>query len=277
MLTDAFQSVSNEPMGCYISLVFDPPSEGFASYEIYNFIENTLRIEVEDLSVFRNSQSFPTGVIACQLTEEIPLSRLKRLHGKVFKGSPVDVRLYTTLTGFRKFILSKSAEKLSSIYLEPERPVPLIYVANFPDDDPKEDVETFFSKCGNILSIKKVATKNNSYYYIIEFSLEEGALKAARSLDNYELNGNKLRVAIMYKNAAERTFVIHHCTDIQWAKSTVNYYGNIEDIKSEDDDVYILMDTLDSSKAACLLLNKSIVNNIQVKTNFVDFEYFRRL
>ncbi|OHT12335.1 hypothetical protein TRFO_17927 [Tritrichomonas foetus] len=266
--------LESDPVGYLIAVSFTPPKDSFASYEIYNFIENTLKIELEDMSVFRNSIGIPTGIVVAQLTSEISLVRLMKLHGKKFKGSPVEARLFTTQASFQKFIFAQSEPRLQTIKLNYDNSVPLVYVQNFPEGE--SDLGDFFSQCGKIISIKKYPFKKESYY-AIEFSTEAEARLVCRTFNDYELHGRSLKVAILYKNAAERSFAVHHCQDIQWLKNELKCYGRVDAYKVSNDVVYVMMETLESSKAACILLNKNFDTGTQIVTHFIDYEYFNRV
>ncbi|KAK8887416.1 hypothetical protein M9Y10_038456 [Tritrichomonas musculus] len=266
---------NNDIFGYLIALIFDPPEQGFASYEVYNFIEETLKVELEDLSVFRNAQGNPLGVVVAQMTDECSLSRLSRIAGREFKGSAVSVRLFTSQTSFQKFIFAQSHSRLQNIILNYDESVPLVYVNNFPNYS-DDKIGEFFSKCGAITSFKKVPLKDR-FYFIIQYSTTEEARKAYHMFSDYRINGDILKTALLYKSAAERTFAVHHCQDKKWLEAEVTNFGQIDEIKvGQDGIIYIMMMSIESSKAACLLLNKEFNNGIQITTNFVDYEYFKR-
>lgn len=276
IFSKSFQDYNNnDTFGYLIALIFEPPESGFAQYEVYNFIEETLKVELEDLSVFRNMQGNPIGVVVAQMTEEISLSRLARITDRMFKGKQVSARLFTSQTSFQKFIFAQSQDRLKSIILNYDDSVPLVYVNNFPNRS-DDEITDFFLKCGNIKSFKKTKFKDH-YYFVIEYSNIAEARRACHSYSDFDFEGNILKTALLYKSAAERTFAVHHCTDRKLLEAEIKNYGEIDRIKeSKDDktDIYVMMISIESSKAACLLLNKEFINGTQITTNFVDFDYF---
>lgn len=268
--------IEDDVYGYLIAASFQVSADGFASYEIYNFLEETLKTELEDLSVFRNPHGMPTGIVVAQLRELVSATRLARIHTREFKGSPVKLRLFTSKSDFHKFIRNESANRLEKIKLKLDESVPLIYACGFPNftDD---QILDFFSQTGQIEHLTKYPYKDG-YYYTIEYSNTGEAITTSRTFRDYRLGDQTLQVGILYKSAAERTFAVHHCPNFDWLKTEIKYFGVIEDFKiTKDDDAYIMMDSIESAKAACLLLNRRIYNDVQITTNFIDYDYFKRV
>lgn len=272
--TDSSKTKYKEPSGYLISVKVSSNVE-FVSYEIYNFIEQTVKVELEDISLFRTLNGTPTGLLVAQFTEEVTQSRLQKLESKTFKGSPIQVRLFQTIGAFHKFIRSLSESKLDLIRFNNSNSIPIIYLQNFDGDS--NSVNEFFSKFSQISMIKPYKYRD-SYYYVLFFTDEASAIKAHRTFNGFEYKNKKLIVAPLYKNAAERTFAIHHCQDPSWLKKEIEYFGDIEQIKqNSQSEIFVQMTSLESAKAACVLLNNKVHDSYTITTNFVDYDYFQRI
>ncbi|KAH0793222.1 hypothetical protein GPJ56_002931 [Histomonas meleagridis] len=264
-----------EPSGILISVEFEPVP--FYSYEIYNFIEDYVKVELEDLSLFRDLNGTPTGTVIAQFTEEVTQSRLERLQSQLFKGKAVKVRLFQSVGAFHKFIRMMSISRLDAINFDNKQSPPIIYVLNFNGDN--SDVNEFFGQCGQISMVKSYKYRN-TFYYVIFFTTETAAMTAYRTFNGHRRSGVPIIVAPLYKGAAERTFAVHNCNDFQWLKQEVSYFGGIDSIKQSSDgsgDIFFQMDSLEFSKAACVLLNNREHGGRTIRTNFVDFDYFQRV
>lgn len=273
--SDGTKASQSDPSGYLISVQIIPNVE-FVSYEIYNFIEETVKVDLEDLSLFRSPNGAPTGTVVAQFAEEVTQSRLQKLEKRAFKGSQLQVRLYQSAAAFHKFMRSANESKLSVIGLQSSSSIPIIYVQNF-DCAHSSDVSEFFGRSGE-LSMVKPHTFRGGTYYILFFTSEASAQNAHRTFNGYVRNGKSLIVAPLYKNAAERTFAVHHCSDAEWLRGEIEAYGDIEQIKqSSESDVFVQMSSLESAKAACVLLNRKSHSGTTITTNFVDYDYFQRI
>ena len=269
------KGIDTEPSGILISVEFEPVT--FYSYEIYNFIEDYVKVELEDLSLFRDLNGTPTGTVIAQFTEEVTQSRLERLQSQLFKGKPVKVRLFQSVGAFHKFIRAVSISRLDAIHFDNKQSPPIIYVLNFDGD--VSEVNEFFGQCGQI-SMTKPYKYRDSFYYVLFFTTESAAMSAYRTFNGHQRTGGPITVAPLYKGAAERTFAVHNCNDFEWLKKEVRYFGGIDSIKQSSDgtgDIFFQMDSLEYSKAACVLLNNREHNGRTIRTNFVDFDYFQRV
>ncbi|OHT04722.1 hypothetical protein TRFO_06145 [Tritrichomonas foetus] len=268
---NSINPLDDEPSGTLISIKMDPID--FEEYELYNFVESTIRIELLDLSAFKNLDGKPTGIAVAQFSEPVTQSRLRKLHGKKFKKVPVEVRLFTTLGSFQKFCRNVAEFRLQSINLDMKTSPPQVYVLNFNGDE--QSVRHFFSRCGQISLVKSFPYKN-AVYYTLFFVSEASAKLACRSFDGFEYANQTLVVAPLYKNAAEKQFAIHHVQDPQWLKQEISYFGKIAVFKELTDNIcFVMMERLEDAKAACVLLNKKFDNDVQIKTNFIDYIYFQ--
>ncbi|KAK8887810.1 hypothetical protein M9Y10_038867 [Tritrichomonas musculus] len=267
----AVSSQQDERNGTLFSLKFPPIP--FEEYEIWEYVEDTMKMSLADLSAFRNLDGSMTGVVVGQFEEPVTVSRLRRLHGNKFKGSPIEARLFVNLGSFQKYCMSIAEMRIGEASIDTQTTPPHVYVMNFPDSD-EQSVKTFFSRCGNV-SLTKAYPYKNTQYFTLFFVNEAAARLACRTFDGFVYKNHTLTVAPLFKNAAERSFAVHHVQDVNWLKQEINYFGKIEKFKPlTDNDVFVLMEKLEDAKAACVLLNKKFDNDVQIKTNFIDLQYF---
>lgn len=253
-------------------LSFEPME--FCSYEIYNFVESCLKVDVDDVSICHDSYENPTGNVLVLLSEKIPVSRASRLASLKFKDSPVDIRLFPRRSEFEKYIKRLTETKLPEYQDIYKNAPPMVYVANF--NGSEQDVRDFFGKCGSI-SLLRSFPYHDSQYWMISYTTEEDALYACKTFNGFEDQNGQLIVMPMYKRAVERTFIIEHCDDINWLKQELSAFGKIEQIQNTTDGrVFVMMETLEPSKAACTLINSRVYNGQRISAHFVDYEYFYR-
>jgi hypothetical protein len=246
----------------------------FASYEIWNFIEQVLRVTVEDLSLFREFNGTPTGTVIAQLTDDIPLERLSRFNGATFKGVAVEARLFDSVLSFQKFLRLHSevrSDPLSKL-LRGGSP-PLVYVLNF--DGADDDLKRLFSSCGEI-SLTMSYPYRQGKFHTIYFVSDVAARLACRTFNGYDRG--RLVVALLHIRAAERAFRARHVEDVTWLRDEAGAFGKVEEMRGGDaGEVFILMETLDAARAACTLINGRVVGGKAIATNFVDRELFKGL
>ena len=269
--TDAgFNPMIDEPQGTLISVQCEPFD--FEEYEIYNFIESTVRIDLYELSMFKTLDGKPNGITVAQFSEPVQLSRLKRLHGKKFKGHPVEVRLYTNNLAFQKFCRSVAELRLREINIETSFPPPIIYIANFSGDS--QELRKLLKPCGTISFIREYETKNFRYY-TMSFTTEAASKVACNAYNGFQYKGENMIVVPLYPNAAERSFAVHHVINPELLRREIENFGPIESFKHLRDDIcFVLMQKTEDAKAACVLLNNRIFNETQIKTNFIDLYFF---
>lgn len=268
-------SQQEEPSGSLFSLKFTP-TVPFEEYEIWAFVEDTMRLSLVDLSAFRNLNGSMTGVVVGQFEEPVTVNRLKKLHGRKFKDSPIEARLFVNLGSFQQYCRTIAELRIREANIDTKTPPPHVYVMNFPEND-ETSVKNFFERCGSISFVKRCNCNNGTCYFTLFFVTEAGAMLACRTFDGYVYKNRSLTVAPLFKNAAERSFAVHHAQDPKWLRLEIENFGKIEKFQysNETKDAFVLMEKLEDAKAACVLLNKKFDNSgVQIKTNFIDYQYF---
>jgi hypothetical protein len=87
---------------------------------------------LEDVSLFRDHNGGPTGLVIAQCAQEVPFARIERFRTAPFKGSRVSARLFNSLGVFHRFIRFNCEARLKLIPgLRAISPAPLVYVLNF--------------------------------------------------------------------------------------------------------------------------------------------------
>lgn len=268
--------LQEETSGALFSLKFVPnPNAPFEEYEIWAFVEDTMRVSLVDLSAFRNLNGSMTGYVVGQFEEPVTVSRLKKLHGRKFKGSPIEARLFVNLGSFQQYCRTIAEYRIREANIDTRTTPPHVYVMNFPKND-ETSVKNFFQRCGPVSHVKRFPYKG-TYYFTLFFVTEAAAMLACRTFDGYVYEDHSLTVSPLFKNAAERCFAVHHVQDPNWLRQEISYFGTIKTFQylKETNDAFVLMENLEEAKAACVLLNKKFDDHdIQIRTNFIDYQYF---
>ena len=257
--------------GYLIALTFDIVD--YSSYELYSYVEETLKTEVEDLSIFRSPiTNKPTGLVVVQLVEDVNTSRLKKLTEQTFKGRPVQVRLFSNELKFAQFLNNNVEEKLRQVYLPLKQATPIVFVQNFVGND--DDLTNLFGKCGKINLIRMSHIKK-CIFYTIYYDKEVATRLACRTLNGFVVGKCEMIVTALYPRASERCFGVSNCDAPDELRVQIQIFGNIEKMKqSKDGTFYFLMETLNSSRYACTLINSRKIGTHRVFTFFVEYEQF---
>lgn len=274
-LSSSGNPLQDETSGVLFALEFAPnPADTFEEYEIWAFVEDAMRQSLVDLSAFRNLDGTMTGYVVGQFEEPVTASRLKRLHGARFKGSPIKALLFTNNGSFQQYCRCIAEKRIKLANIDPKVVPPHVYVMNFPENNELR-IKKFFQRCGSV-SLAKPYPYKQSFYYTLFFVNEAEARLACRTFDGFVYQDHTLTVAPLYKNAAERSFAVHHVQDPNWLKQEIIEFGKIESFKwfQNDNEAFVLMEKLEDAKAACVLLNKKFDHGVQIKTNFIDYQYF---
>jgi len=251
------------------------PKLDFAPFEMQNFIEDKLSVEVDDLSTSRYPDGSPSGEVYVKFFGEIKVELLSRIHGSRFKDYIVHVKLFGSASTMTKHLINKGQDKAQKIALQNKSQVPVLYVQHFQGE--KESIEAFFGQFGDISEVSTKKWKNGNIF-IIQFISKAAALSAASSTNGFQLNSTSLVVSLLYKKASERSFVIRGCSDLSWLENEIITYGPISSIKhSNNGAVYVMMESLDDSRAACTLLNKRVYKESTIMTHFIEYEYFMKV
>lgn len=254
----------DEYIGRHIALSL-PPIE-FASYEIWNFLEQNTKVAVDDMSVFRNVSGEPTGVVVAVLRDDISLSRLKRLTDIKFKNVVVEPRLFASAGEFRKFVRIHADTGLENTRNLTQRSnTVVLYVAGF--GGTRSELKKLLSKCGKI-NVIDFTPKGN--FFTVYFASEESAKRACHTFDGT----NGLTIVKLYQRAAEASFVVRGCPDLGLITQNLSAFGNIADIRVGECEFGVIMETLDAAKATCALLKCSIPG---IATFFVDKFYIEQM
>ncbi|KAH0792504.1 hypothetical protein GPJ56_003681 [Histomonas meleagridis] len=264
-----------EVQGYLFSITFDKYID-FSTYELYSFIEQILKTGIEDVSVFRDFQhENKVGVVVIQLAEEITTSKLQSLQHQQFNGATIYVRLFSNENSFLKYLIKSANKKLSNISLPLQQATPPVFVQNFHGEE--KDLYQFFARCGQITCIK-VTHIGDLRFYIIFFGSTAAARIAYRTFNGFPTKNGELIVTPFFKRACERAFVVTDCTDIEELKDFISNIGVIDQIKlGRDGNIYVLMETIDASSNACILLNSRKIGLNHVSTHFIEYESFNKI
>lgn len=270
---NAAPSTKNDVQGYLIALTFNITD--YSSYELYSYVEETLKTEVEDLSMFRNPNSNePTGLVVVQLVEDVSTTRLKKLTEQTFKGQPVQVRLFSNELKFSQFLNNSVDEKLREIAIPLKRATPIVFVQNFVGND--SDLKSLFGKCGKI-NIIQMSHIKKCIFYAIYYDSEVSTRRACKTLNGFVLDKCEMIVTPLYPRACERCFGVSNCDDLDSLTAQIENFGHIEKMKKGDDGVYyFLMESLNSSRFACTLINSRKIGSNRVFTFFVEYEQFTK-
>ena len=259
--------------GYLIALTFN--TTDYSSYELYSYVEETLKTEVEDLSMFRNPiTNEPTGLVVVQLVEDVNTSRLKKLTEQPFKGKPVQVRLFSNELKFAQFLNNSVDEKLRTVAIPLRRATPIVFVQNFVGND--ADLTRLFGKCGKI-NIIQMSHIKKCIFYAIYYDTEAATRLACRTLNGFVVDRVEMIVTPLYPRACERCFGVSNCDDLESLRSQIENFGNIDKMKQGEDGVYyFLMESLNASRYACTLINSRKIGTNRVFTFFVEYEQFTK-
>ncbi|OHT15226.1 hypothetical protein TRFO_14247 [Tritrichomonas foetus] len=260
-----------EVQGYLIALSFDITN--LVAYELYSYVEETLKTEVEDLSIFRDPfTNDPNGLVVVQLIEDVSTTRLRKLSEQTFKGHPVQVRLFSSEVKFQQFLENNADEKLKNISIPLKASTPIVFVQNYTGDE--VELVKFFGKCGQV-NLIRMSHIRKCIFFTIYYDREESAELACRSLNGFRTSGGELIVTPLYRRSVERAFGVINCDAPNELKVHIENFGNIEKMKERKDGViYILMETIDAAKYACTLINSRVIGTKRVTTFFVEYEYF---
>ena len=268
--------LEEEKSGPYFSLELEIRPYVFEEYEMWAFIEDKIKLPLYDMSSFRNRDGTMMGIIVGQFEEPVTETRLQRIEGARFHNeNTVHARLFLTKGDFKKYCRRFAEERIKEANIDTSTTIPAVYLLNFPEEDEKI-AKKFFTRCGTISNIQKVPTRTG-FYYILFFSNIASATLACRTFDGFAFKDHSLTVAPLYKNAAERTFAVHNVKNPDWVRKQIENFGSIQSFEMITRDVaFVMMEKLEAAKGACILLNHRIDGDSQLRTNFIDTEYFHR-
>jgi hypothetical protein len=215
-------------------------------------------------------------MVVAQLADEATPSRLRKLHDIKFKDSTVEVRLFDSISSFQKFIrLHCPPPPQLTTRLMNQETAPMLYILNFRESE--DSLRTLFSRCGRVTSVASYPYRHKKYF-TLSFSTVEAALLACRTFRGVDVGDGPMVVAPLYRGAAERCIAVHGMRDVEWLKRELEVFGVVEQVKwNKEGSVFVMMRSMDSAKAACVLLNGRVVGDDVVSSHFVDYEYFVRI
>ena len=263
-----------EVQGYLIALTFE--GVDFTSYEVYSYVEDTLKTEVADLSIFRDIfTNEPTGLVVIQLIEEVGTGRLAKLSEQPFKGHPVKVRLFSKEEKFKQFVENTANEKVKYLSLPLKKSTPVIYIQNYPGDE--DSLAKLLERCGKI-NLIRVSNIRNNIFYIVFFDRESAAHLAYITFNGITIGGHEIIVTPHYQKSNDRSFGVQNCDQPAELRNQIEDFGHIESIKEGQDGVlYFLMESLTAAKFACILINSRKIGTNRVFTFFVEYEYFQSI
>ena len=246
----------------------------FRSYEVFIFLEENLKIEVSDVSIFRGKNEKPTGIVIARLSEKVSFPKLNQLDQLLFKGKRVVTQMFANAEEYRSYVKPFILEKLKCINLPFRKAVPLVYVGGFPDGTDENVVRELFGKVGTILLIEK-----SNDLFIIYFSEESAARNAERCFNLFEYDGKtELRVTLFYRRTVDRAFGIRMCSDQGSLMNEIKKFGAIESsLRKPDGTIYVLMESQACAKQACIALNSMKIGKNYICTFFITYLEYREL
>ena len=248
-------------------------SKKFCSYEVFMYVEDNLGIEIDELSIFRGKKEKPTGIVLLRFKQKISISKLSLLNKIPFKGKSVKTNLFYSQDEYQEYIQPLIDDKLKQIYLPFRINVPLICVAGFDIETEEDKMKELFSNCGMILLIEKYRDM-----FILYFSEEKSALFANRNFNLYPYKENEIRVTLFYPKNIQRAFGVRGCSDSKYIFKTILCFGKIEKyFIREDGSIFILMENIETAKAACLTLNSQKIGTNYIQTFFITYPEFQIL
>lgn len=262
---------TNEVSGQYASL--ECKCTDFSPYEIRNFIEEKMQIGVEDLSLARDYSSAFIGYILVKFQIPITFSQISIIHGQSFKGFPVKATLYRTASEFNRFIAALAQKKAQSIVLPPKSGAPLVYIYDF--DGFVEELEDLLKSA--IQEEPEIQTKSNEFitYFIVTYKSINSALTACKLFEGFHYKDGIMKVRPLFRLASERVFSVEGTENAPRIVELAKMFGTVTMLKvAQNKALYVLMESVDGSRAACTYLNHMIVDDHEIITHFIDFDRF---
>lgn len=250
-----------ESSGKHIAL--EMPPMDFASYEVWNFIEHVMKVNVEDLSVFRDAKGEPTGIVVAVLKDAVPASRLDMFAGQRFCNVFVNPRLFVSIGSFEKFVrMNCGALSMSVSRLGKQRTVPIVFVSGF--EGTQGELRHKFGAVGTINVVEGPAKVGR--YSVVYFQTDEAA--RAAQMQFHGVDG--MVVGCLSHRCLEPCFVVRGATPSD-VKEGAAVFGCVERmVISRCGDVGVVMDSLEAANAACALLKY----NVQRSSDITVYVFF---
>ena len=251
--------------------------EDFSNYEIRNFIQDIVFGEIAELSTCRDRGGFPLGYVFFKFIKMLPAKAIFQLNGKRFKNAVCKVTIFRNIEEFEKSMYLISEMKIKSLVTRPVNSIPSAYIFGF--DGNNEDLSEILKTCVKeekpIITTKECRTLK---YHVVNYKSKDYVIKICKTFDGYSfLDNHVIYCKLLFPLAAERSFCIRGCTDKKWLINEINKFGKISEVKEkEDNSFYILMESIEEAKPACVFLNGYVHNDSKISTFFIEYEYFYR-
>ena len=251
-------------------------NDDFSNYEIRNFIQDIVHADIADISTCRDRGGFPIGYIFFKFAKTLPVTDIFQLNGKRFKNSICKVTAFRNLSEFEKSMYLISEMKIKTLVTRPVNSVPIAYIFGFDgnNDDLSEILKTCVKEEKPIITNKECRTIK---YHTVTYKSKDNVLKVCKTFDGYSFSENHIiAVKPLFPLAAERAFCVRGCNDKKWLVSEISKFGKISEVKERDGSFYILMESMEETKPACVFLNGYVLNDEKLTTSFIEYEYFYR-
>lgn len=239
-------------------------------YDLQNFVEDTLRVNVEDVIVFRRPDQGKFGIAGIEFTSDVPISSLDLLDREKIS----QIRAFKTRSEFETFMKIHSLERLNLIQYKSNKG-PLVYISNFPGS--ADELKEHLKKFGSLSLVREVKAANTTYH-IAYFDQEASASLACKSYNNIKINNNTIKLRALYPNAYRSCFAVRGAPNRSVLSEVLAKYGNIrlfQEVQDGKDTTYLIeMESDEQNKACCMLLHNQEVEGSTLQTFFVDKDRF---
>jgi len=260
--------------GRFIVAKFDNTS--VLAHEIHNLVEDLFKNEIIESSLFRDNNGNSLGIFVAEMASPITKSDLVKMSRFKIKEKPVFFRIYENEDTFKKFMVKHSLSRLDNLKIPMGSQIPQVYVQGF--NGTEMELKGLFQKFGFITAIHLFRRKNG-HYHVIYFNSETSAMKACSIMHKHSVEGGVLIVQLLFKDASTLYFGVNGCSNVDWLILKASDYGEIEEVRTKDSQIFIKMKSIESAKAACVLLNTihDIGSDSILRTFFIDAFFFSKL
>lgn len=270
--TTSYTDELNKDLGpvCKYIVIYQHPLNQKRAFELQNTVEDTLRVEIDDITIFKHPNGENLGISSIEFSKEVPISQLNLLE----KEKINQIRAFKTRSEYEQFMNIHSLDRLELIKFKSGR-TPLVYIGNF--NGSADDLRQMLRQFGTITLVRELKAKNITYF-IAYFEQETSASFAVQTLNQQIINSQSVLCRSFYSNAYQDFFAVRGALDAESLKSLLSDYGNIKSFQEVQDGesvTYIIsMESEEINKACCMLLNGIKLGHSKFKTFFVDKQRF---